>query len=188
MGTGVKQQDNVIAAEQRGDAANIFVRLGKYLGILEDVSAVMVLLFIVALVSMAIVMRTTIKFESSAWEEISRFLSLWMYLLGVAIASRENSHLKMSFLEDKIKSAKTKRIMDAAFAFISFVCVCVFAWWSWEYLQWSLMAKQKSLVLMMGMWVAHLSFLVGSFLAVIHMFFHFIQSVNHMIRPREVTE
>lgn len=167
---------------------SIPVRLWRYLGVMEDVSAVLVLLFIVALVSLAIVMRTTIKFESSAWEEIARFLSLWMYLLGVAIASRENSHLKMSFLEDKIKSERVKLVMNMVFAFISFCCVCVFAWWSVEHLQWSLMANQKSLVLMIGMWVAHLSFVVGSVLAVIHMFFHFVRSCDILLGNREATE
>lgn len=173
--------------ERPNGFTNILKRFGKYLGLLEDVSAVMVLLFIVALVSLAIVMRTTIKFESSAWEEISRFLSLWMYLLGVAIASRENSHLKMSFLEDRIKSPKVKRYMEMVFALVSFACVGIFAWWSYEYLQWSLIAKQKSLVLVIGMWVVHLSFFVGSFLAVVHMFFHLLQSCRNAFSSREVT-
>lgn len=170
------------AAELKNDNGSgqqntsLAIRFWNYLGILEDITAVLVLLFIVALVSLAIVMRTTIKFESSAWEEIARFLSLWMYLLGVAIASRENSHLKMSFLEDKIKSQRTKQIMEMIFNLVSFLCICVFAWWSFGYLQWSFMAKQKSLVLMMGMWVIHISFVVGSLLGALHMLFHLIQS------------
>ena len=104
----------------------IAARLLKYLGVLEDISAVLILLFIVSLISLAIVMRTTIQFESSAWEEISRFLSLWMYLLGVTIASRENSHLKMSFLEDKIRSQKAKKNHEHDILYnITWVHLCV---------------------------------------------------------------
>jgi TRAP-type C4-dicarboxylate transport system permease small subunit len=152
----------------------------RYVGFLEDLSAILILLFIVGLISLAIVMRTTMKFESSSWEEIARFLSLWMYMLGVAIASRENSHLKMGFLEDRIQSIRIKKIMNTIFALISFLCICVFAWWSVSYLEWSLMAKQRSLVLMMSMWVVHLSFVVGSFLAAIHMLFHLLRSVQSL--------
>jgi len=157
----------------------------KVLGFLEDLSAILILLFIVGLISLAIVMRTTMKFESSSWEEIARFLSLWMYMLGVAIASRENSHLKMGFLEDRIKSVKTKKLMNTAFSLISFLCVCVFAWWSISYLEWSFMAKQRSLVLMMSMWVVHLSFVVGSFLAAIHMLFHLLKSMQSLMGKSE---
>ena len=164
---------------------SLVARICLYLGTVEDISAILILLFIVGLISLAILMRTTIKFESSSWEEIARFLSLWMYMLGVAIASRENSHLKMSFLEDRIKSIKTKLIMDMIFSMISFLCICVFAWWSIEYLEWSFMTRQKSLVLMISMWVTHISFVVGSVLAVLHMFFHLVQSTKSIFNESE---
>lgn len=165
---------NRLARHKRG-VLSVFE---KYLGWVEDVGAVMILLFIVGLIGLAIVMRTAFKFESSAWEEVARFLSLWMYLFGVAVASRENSHLRMSFLEDKIKSEKTKQKLNMIFNFIALLCIVVFAWWSIEYLQWSMMTKQRSLVLMMAMWVTHISFVMGSVLGAFHMLLHFIRSLR----------
>lgn len=162
--------------------------LVKYLGFLEDISAILILLFIVGLISLAILMRTTIKFESSSWEEMARFLSLWMYMFGVTIASRENSHLKMGFIEDRIKSVRVKSIMNLIFMMISFLCICVFAWWSIGYLEWSYMTNQKSLVLMISMWVTHLSFVVGSLLAALHMAFHLFKCAQLIKNKSETAQ
>lgn len=144
----------------------------------EDLAAILALLIMVGLVDLAIVLRLAIQFESSAWEEVARFSSLWMYFFGVAVASKEHSHLRMGFLEGRIRSARTKLAMAMAIDFTSLLCLCIFTWWSTGYLIWSIGVGEASLVLMVGMWVVHSAFVVGSFLASIHMLLHFINSTR----------
>jgi len=163
-----------------------FSRLWNFFSILEDMSGVMILIFIVLLICLSIFMRIAFNYESSSWEELSRFLSLWMYLFGVAIASKENSHLRMGFLENKIKSARIKQGMEVVFNAISLTCMIIFAIWSLEYVQWSIMIQQKSLVMMIGMWVVHLSFVVGSSLAALHLLSHLLRSIYTFITGSRV--
>ncbi len=147
----------------------------------EDFSAILALLIMIGLVNLAIVLRIAINYESSAWEEVARFASLWVYLVGVVIASKENSHLRMGFLKDRIHSTKTKLAMEMVFDLISTLCMGIFAWWSAQYLIWSIATKQTSLVLMVDMWVVHSSFVVGSSIAMIHILFHLINSTRKFL-------
>ena len=147
----------------------------------EDFAAILALLIIVGLVDLAIVLRIAIQFESSAWEEIARFASLWMYLIAVAVASKEHSHLRMGFLEGRIRSPTAKLAMEMVFDFVSLICMCIFAWWSFAYLIWSIGVGEASLVLMVGMWVVHSSFAVGLSIAAIHMLLHLVNSTRRFL-------
>ena len=167
---------------------SFFARLGNILSVIEDMSAVLILLFIVFLICLSIFMRITFSYESSAWEELSRFLSLWMYLIGVAIASKENSHLRMGFLDSKITSVKVKQGMEVVFNLVASGCLFIFAKWSLEYVQWSMMAEQQSLVMMISMWTVHLSFFVGSALATLHMLYHLVKSILIFIGRKETRQ
>lgn len=147
----------------------------------EDFSGILALFIIVGLVNLAIFLRMAIYFESSAWEEMARFVWLWLCLIGVVVASKENSHLRMGFFEGRIHSTKIKLAMVMVFDFISLLCLCIFAWWSAQYLTWSITSNQTSLVLMVDMWVVHSSFVVGSSIAAIHILVHLINSTRKFL-------
>jgi len=144
----------------------------------EDWGSVIAFIIMAGLVNLAILLRITINFNSSAWEEIARFTSIWMYMLAVAVASKENSHLRSGFIDSSIKSLKKKVILEILLNSISISCIIVFAYWSIIQLKWIIMIKQNSLVLMMDMWLIYLSFVVGSILAVIHGLTHLIKTIN----------
>lgn len=144
----------------------------------EDWGSVIAFIIMFGLVNLAILLRITINFESSEWEEIARFTSIWMYMLAIAIAAREDAHLRAGFIDNLIKSSKTKLILEIFFNLVGLTCITVFVWWSIIQLRWIIRIKQSSLVLMMDMWVVYLSFVVGSILAAIHNLTHLIKIIN----------
>jgi len=151
----------------------------------EDWGSVIALIIMVGLVNLAILLRTTINFESSAWEEIARFLSIWFYMLTIAIAAREDSHLRAGFINNLIKSPKIKVILEILYNLISLTCIVIFTHWSVIQLRWIISMKQISLVLMMPMWIVYLSFLVGSILTAIHILTYLIKSINEFKNLKE---
>ena len=135
--------------------------LDRCLAAFENTGAMLAMIIPLVLVNLAIALRMTINYESSNWEEIARFAMLWMYFLGVSLVSRENSHIRMGFLDTKIKSPKTKLKMEIAFDFVCITVLFLFSWWSIEYLTWSLDKGQISLMLGVGMWTVQAAFVFG---------------------------
>ncbi|MBA7565201.1 TRAP transporter small permease subunit [Candidatus Atribacteria bacterium 1244-E10-H5-B2] len=152
----------------------------------EDWGSIIAFIIMVGLVNLAILLRITMNFESSEWEEIARFTSIWMYMLAIAIAARENSHIRAGFIDNLIKSFKTKLILKILFNSISLSCIVVFTYWSIIQLKWIIGTKQVSLVLMMDMWVVYLSFVVGGILAAIHNLIHLIKFINNLKNLKEI--
>ena len=95
--------------KQHGKRVNMEIkRFGKlawqWIMKTEDYVAIAALLISVGLVILAVVSRVAFDYEEAAWEELARFASLWMYLIGVAVTSKEGSHLRMGFLETRLTS------------------------------------------------------------------------------------
>ncbi|HEC93195.1 MAG TPA: hypothetical protein ENI51_09420, partial [Candidatus Atribacteria bacterium] len=52
----------------------------KLIDVVEDWGSTIAFIVMIGLVNLAILLRITINFESSAWEEIARFASIWLYM------------------------------------------------------------------------------------------------------------
>jgi len=144
----------------------------------EDWGSTISFVIMIGLVNLAILLRITINFESSVWEEIARFASIWMYMLAIAIAAREDSHLRAGFIDNLIKSFKTKVFLEILFNLIGLTCIVIFTYWSIMQFRWIISTKQISLVSRMDMWIVYLSFVVGGILAAIHNLTYLIKAIN----------
>ncbi len=140
----------------------------KLIQIIEDYGSLIAFMIMIILVNLAIFLRITFNFESSSWEEIARFSSIWMYMLAVAVASQDDSHLRAGFLEKFIHSDRAKYLLEVIFKVIMAACIFIFVLWSIEQIKWVYETKQKSLVLLIDMWLVYLSFVVGGAFALIH--------------------
>lgn len=140
----------------------------KVIQVIEDYGSFLAFMVMIFLVNLAIFLRITFNFESSSWEEIARFSSIWMYMLAIAVASQEDSHLRAGFLENHIHSEKNKYLLEVIFKVIMTIYIFIFIWWSFEQINWVFRTKQKSLVLMVNMWAVYLSFVVGGIFTLIH--------------------
>jgi len=164
------KKNNTISSPYR-----IFWRL---IDIIEDWGSTIAFIVMIGLVNLAILLRITINFESSAWEEIARFASIWLYMLAIAIAAKEDSHLRAGFIDNLIKSSKIKIILKILFNLIGLICIAIFAYWSIIQFRWVFSTKQVSLVSRIDMWIVYLSFVLGSILAAIHNLTHLIKTIN----------
>jgi len=140
--------------------------------IIEDYGSFMAFMVMIILVNLAIFLRMTINFESSSWEELARFSSIWMYMLAIAVASHEDSHLRAGFLENYIHTKKSKYLLEIVFKIIMTICIVIFTWWSIEQLNWIIASRQKSLVLMLNMWTVYLAFVVGGIFVLLHTIYY----------------
>ena len=85
-------------------------------------------------VTLQIVSRYTALIPSWIWtEELSRFLFIWMVMLGAMIAVREGTHFVVDILPDLApRPAAAMRIVANVFVL---VFALVFVWWGVEFVR-----------------------------------------------------
>jgi len=160
--------------------------LGQLINIIEDWGSFISFLIMIGLVNLAIFLRMTINLESSSWEEIARFASIWLYMLAVAVAARDDSHLRSGLLDNWIKSAKTRMALEILFNLITLTCLIIFVYWSLVQVRWVIGVGQTSLVLRIDMWIVYLSFVVGGTLAVIHNLTYLMKAIGKFKKLKEI--
>jgi len=160
--------------------------LGQLINIIEDWGSFISFLIMIGLVNLAIFLRMTINLESSSWEEIARFASIWLYMLAVAVAARDDSHLRSGLLDNWIKSAKTRMALEILFNLITLTCLIIFVYWSLVQVRWVIGVGQTSLVLRIDMWIVYLSFVVGGTLAVIHNLTYLMRAIEKFKKLKEI--
>ncbi|MDD3538848.1 MAG: TRAP transporter small permease subunit [Atribacterota bacterium] len=160
--------------------------LGQLINIIEDWGSFISFLIMIGLVNLAIFLRMTINLESSSWEEIARFASIWLYMLAVAVAARDDSHLRSGLLDNWIKSAKTRMALEILFNLITLTCLIIFVYWSLVQVRWVIGVGQTSLVLRIDMWIVYLSFVVGGTLAVIHNLTYLMKAIEKFKKLKEI--
>jgi TRAP-type transport system small permease protein len=85
-------------------------------------------------VTLQIIARYTALIPSWIWtEELSRFLFIWMVMLGAMIGVREATHFEVDVWPDlKPRAAALLRIVSNVFVL---VFALVFTWWGWQFVQ-----------------------------------------------------
>jgi TRAP-type transport system small permease protein len=85
-------------------------------------------------VTLQIISRYTALIPSWIWtEELSRFLFIWMVMLGAMIGVRESTHFEVDVWPDlKPRAAALLRIVSNVFVL---VFALVFVWWGFEFLR-----------------------------------------------------
>ena len=85
-------------------------------------------------VTMQVISRYTAMIPSYIWtEELSRFLFIWMIMLGAMIAVREGTHLDVDLWPDlKPKAQAVSHIISSLFVF---VFALVFIYWGYKFVQ-----------------------------------------------------
>ena len=107
--------------------------LDRYHRLLTVLMVIAVALLIVP-VTLQIISRYTALIPSYIWtEELSRFLFIWMVMLGAMIGVRERTHFDVDLWPDlKPRAVAMLRLVSNAFVL---VFALVFAWWGIKFVQ-----------------------------------------------------
>ncbi len=116
-----------------GGFAKVRAVLNGYHRLLTWLMAASVAILIVP-VTLQIISRYTALIPSWIWtEELSRFLFIWMIMLGSMIAVREGSHFVVDVLPDLPPRANA--LLEIVSNFFVLVFALVFVWWGIEFVR-----------------------------------------------------
>ena len=147
----------------------------RWLCVSEDALRVIAILAMTVLVFISIMLRLILSWASPAWDEIARYIMIWSIMAGAIVTSREDEHIKMGFLRVYLRTEKQLKIHDFIITMVTFLFLCFFATWSYQYLTFSMERNLRSIVTNIPMAPMHASFLIGITLSVIHFIFHVIR-------------
>ena len=136
---------------------------------------------LVVVIGVSVFMRYVMKSVFFGADEILTLLAIWLYWLGGAYASYEDSHISADMTNLFIKNDKTRRIFNLAVRAVTLFTSAVFAYWSVKYYA---IRNIRVGTLTTGLRIPHLAskaaLTVGLCLMFLYTLYHFIRG----LRPR----
>lgn len=107
-----------------GKIVNVLLETKRY--ILAASSLVMAFVFF-----FVVILRYVFEADLFAYEEWVLMIAFWVYFLGGAMGSYENTHVKADFLLSIISNVRTKWIVVNFTIFVEVLIGLVLTWWGW---------------------------------------------------------
>jgi TRAP-type C4-dicarboxylate transport system permease small subunit len=99
-------------------------------------------------------------------EEATMYPSLWLFMLGAANASRENSQIRANVLEIFIKSEAGHARLGVLTEIVSLVVSTWLAWWAWDFTRYSWRTWRESATLYWPTFWADIALFTGLVLVI----------------------
>jgi len=130
----------------------------------------------------AIITMTAIIFVQVS----ARFIMIWSIFIGAVVSSREDNHICMGGF---VRTRKGIALFKVISKIVTFLFLCVFVKWSFDYALHSYKKDMNSIVLNVPMIVVHSCFLVTGTLMALHSFVHLLRQTRdalHIFRTSAV--
>lgn len=139
-------------------------------------------LAIVLLVTYYVVTRYLLKTNFSGFEELCILIVVWMYFIGSANASREQSHITADMLELFVKKGKTFQIIVVVRRVFCVLVVAVMAYLAWDFMMFSATRGAATTILKIPMFCYHISLFIGITLMAVYDLCYLINDVQKLVR------
>lgn len=150
-------------------------KLYALLTFVEDNGRIVTITAMTVIIFVQVVARIFFKWSSPAMEEAARFIMIWSIFIGAVVSTREDSHICMGGFA---RTPKSRAVFNVVSKLVTFLFLCVFVKWSYDYALHSHVRKMNSIVLNVPLIVVHSCFLVTGLLMTLHTFIHFIRRVK----------
>ncbi len=150
-----------------------------WLHIIEDSGRIITIAAMTGLVFCQVMARIIFKWSSPALEEAARFIMIWSIFIGAVVTTREDSHIRMGGI---FNSPKGKIWFELISKMVTFVFLCIFVVWSYEFVIYSIHKGMNSIVLGVPLAVVHACFLITGVLMAVHALVHFINQIMSIFK------
>lgn len=156
-------------------------RLKKIWTLIEDVSAGTFFFAGITLIFYGVIMRYVFN-DPKAWvEEVVRYVIIWGVFLGFAVALRNNQHIQVDLLYDKLPPT-LKKIVDYVATTISILFCTIYTYYGTTLVIHRYSSNMVSLDVGIPMWIVYLILPISGLLFGLR----FIERLVNLIRGKEV--
>ncbi len=153
---------------------NVLLRLKEYF--LAAASLVMAFVFF-----FVVILRYWFEADLFAYEEWVLMIAFWVYFLGGAMGSYENTHVKADFLLSIIDNVRTKWIVVNCTILLETLIGCVLTYWGWLMLDEEISAYpdwQRTTGLELPFFIPKLGIFLGFVLMTFYTALHFYSGLR----------
>lgn len=142
--------------------------LTGYLARAEAIFVASVMLIISGLVFVQVLTRYVFEYSTPWLAELTRFMMIWMVMIGAAYAVRTRQHITVDVVGALITSPRWARIYQAAVAVVCLAFCLTLTFFSYVVVQRTIAFDQMSGAMRVPMYLANGSFLVAGILMSVH--------------------
>lgn len=124
---------------------------------------------------LVVIMRYVFEADLFAYEEWILVIAFWMYFIGGAVGSYENSHIKADFLLTLLKTAKSKWLLINFTLALELIICSVLTYWGYLMIEEEILAYpewQRTAALQIPFIAPRLSIFVGLAFMTFYTFLH----------------
>jgi len=136
----------------------------KFISVLGNVQQVIVLVLITIipiLVVIQVILRYVLQMPLMGIEEIMLFPTIWLYMLGGSVASKEQNHIEAGILVLYIKKEKSLALFKLVRIFIATLVSCWLTFWAFKYFMYSLRVWKLSSLLYLPLFFGESAMFIG---------------------------
>lgn len=141
----------------------------------ENNARIVAIITMTAIIFFQVSARIIFKWSSPAMEEAARFIMIWSIFIGAVVSSREDNHICMGGF---VRTRKGIALFKVISKIVTFLFLCVFVKWSFDYALHSYKKDMNSIVLNVPLIVVHSCFLVTGTLMALHSFVHLLRQTR----------
>ena len=180
-----------------GSSLNVFEKLGKSTAWLRMVNILRLIegwlvISTLALVFFGVLLRYVFGISMLWSEEILIIVAIWMYFLGVVVATIDETHIKGDVVGGLIKKPKFRKIHVVTVSLYSVIVAIIFAIWVFRFLEWQLTIGAVTTFLRWPMATSQYAIVVGAVGMVIFFIFHLaryaLMNLEKFALPSTTTE
>lgn len=147
----------------------------KYLLRTEKALIIFCSVITVLLIGASVFMRYILKKNFYGNEEIIILFAFWLYFLGGAYGSFENTHIKADIAQVYIKNKRVKDSVSLIASMVTVLVNIVFVKWSYEYVAWDFIKMPLTTGLKIPLIIPHAAILVGMALMLFYHTYYLIR-------------
>ncbi|NOI65825.1 TRAP transporter small permease subunit [Vibrio sp. 99-8-1] len=127
-----------------------------------------------------VITRYVLEIPVMGLDETLLYPTLWLYVLGAANASRENSHIRANVLDIFLHNEKHKTVLAIVGETISLIVCSWLIYWAWDFTKYSLRVWKESPTLYIPTFYVDIALLVGLVLMMFYTAIHLIKHIRSL--------
>ncbi|WP_303968571.1 TRAP transporter small permease [Sporosarcina ureae] len=150
----------------------------------EPILITILFYLMMGLVTLQVILRFVFNTGIAGAEEISRFIFIWLMYFSFSYTTRRQSHIKITFLLDRLKT-KTRKIVMIFVDILFLLFSGIIFWSAWKICQSVILFKDKAVTIDISMNIVYGAGLIGFALMFIRLiqglvwkFKHFNSSID----------
>lgn len=139
-------------------------------------------LLLVSSLVITVLLRYVFNSDLFGLEEFIIIPGFWLYFLGAAYGTRDDSHIKADLVTEFVTNKSKVKIIQVITQFITFITCVIMTVWGFDFLLWSYNSGAKSPALNIPSYFSQMSVFIGFLLMSIYFLTNLIRDIISLIK------